>query len=68
MIGLWIARYRDNRRLTLFHLVESEIATRKVTRCGRQLDEIEGTALAPVQNPPSSEYACYHCKTRPGVQ
>jgi hypothetical protein len=62
MIGLWVARYRGERRLTLFHYVESEIADRKVTNCGRQLGEKPGTTLNPVTTPPSKDVSCYQCQ------
>ena len=37
LIGQWIARYREGKRITTYHFVESKIADRIVTRCGRQL-------------------------------
>lgn len=62
MIGLWIARFADGgNRLTLWHLVESEIANRKVTKCGRQMATNEGSVLAPLVAPPSSAEACFWC-------
>lgn len=65
MIGLWIARFTDKgdetRQLTQWHLVESEIADRKVTHCGRQMGDLPGTALAPVVAPPSLDVTCKRC-------
>ena len=61
-IGLWMSRLRGDRRLTLWHLVESTIEDRMVMRCGRQLGHIEGTVLAPLMAPPTSTEACYWCK------
>lgn len=64
MLGLWIARFADyghGRRLTLWHLVESEIADRKVTRCGKQMAAREGTVLAPLVAPPTADVTCFWC-------
>lgn len=61
MIGLWICRLQGTRAITKWHYVESEIQDRKVTRCGRQMDEIEGTALAPLITPPTIDAACKSC-------
>lgn len=64
MIGLWVARFADDgygNRLTKWHLVESEIADRKVTKCGRQMGERTGTVLAPLVAPPTSDVACKAC-------
>ena len=65
MLGLWVARYAGDKRLTLFHRVESEIVDRKVVRCGRELGHIDGTILTPVQSAPA-DLSCYHCKSRAG--
>lgn len=69
MLGLWIARFTNRgkegtepRRLTLWHFVESEIEDRKVTACGRQMGDIEGTVLAPLVAPPTVHVACHACK------
>jgi hypothetical protein len=64
MIGLWLARFADDghgNRLTKWHLVESEIADRRITRCGREMGDIEGTVLAPLMAPPTQYEACYFC-------
>ena len=64
MIGLYVARFTDSddpKRLTRYHFVESEIAERKVTHCGRQLGHIEGTVMAPVVTPPPGQ-GCERCK------
>lgn len=37
-IGQWAARFKGDRQVTTWHKVESEIATRLVTNCGRQLE------------------------------
>jgi hypothetical protein len=63
MIGLWIARFADSghgNRVTKWHLVQSEIMDRKVTKCGRQMGDIEDTVLAPLISQPTP--ACYWCK------
>jgi hypothetical protein len=48
-IGLWIARGVDDGEatpeITKWHLCESVIADRKVTRCGREMGEIAGTYI-----------------------
>lgn len=60
MIGSWVARSKGDVRLTKAHLVESEIADRKVTRCGRQLGERQDTELVEVHDPAVSE-RCQRC-------
>lgn len=64
MIGAWVARWRERssglRIVTRYHLVESEIAGRQVTRCGRQLAPRDGTELAFATEPPVSE-RCTRC-------
>ena len=65
MQGLWVARFADHGhgdRLTKWHLVESEIADRKVTHCGRQMGAIEGTVLASLVAPPTASVACTPCR------
>lgn len=64
MIGLWIARFTDlplSRPLTKWHLVESEIEERKVTKCGRQMGERKGTLLAPLMAAPTARVTCKGC-------
>ena len=64
MIGLWVARFvdrLDGALLTKFHYVESEIADRKVTHCGRQLGDIPGTVLAPLLKPSTTQDTCSDC-------
>lgn len=48
-IGQWLARHR---RGSMRHIVESEIADRVVTRCGRQmaLQDASGRGLAPFED------------------
>ena len=51
-------------RLTRWHLVESVIAGREVTRCGRQLADRDGTevqAQADVPQATSLVDACLRC-------
>lgn len=62
LLGLWIARFSDATRLTQWHYVESEIAGRQITHCGRQLAERPGTALAPLVAPPSVDATCKRCQ------
>jgi hypothetical protein len=61
-IGLWMARLQGESRITKWHLIESTIADRQITRCGRELRHIDGTVLAPLMAPPTSTDACYFCK------
>jgi hypothetical protein len=61
LIGTWIARFADTRQLSKWHLVESLIADRKVTHCGRQMGDRPGTSLAPVVTPPSPDVTCKRC-------
>lgn len=66
MIGLWVARFADEGdggRRTKWHLVESEIEDRKVTKCGRQLGQRDGTVIAPLVAPPTAADACQRCRT-----
>lgn len=63
MIGAWVARFTDEElpeRLTKDHLVESEIADRKVTRCGRQLAPIEDTLIVELVDSPVGN-RCMRC-------
>lgn len=39
-IGNWIARFHGERRLTDWHLVDSTIEDRAVTRCGREMHRV----------------------------
>lgn len=41
MIGQWVARFQGNRRRTRWHYVESDIAARVVTRCGREMNRVQ---------------------------
>lgn len=64
MIGSWVARAigPDSalRYVTKFHLVESQIADRQITRCGRQLHPRDGYALVWDEYPqPGSR--CLYC-------
>lgn len=59
MIGSYVVRFRGARALTMAHLVESEIADRKVTRCGRQLGPKEGTTIEVVE--PTLHSRCWQC-------
>lgn len=62
MIGVWIARYRNDQSMTRAHLVESEIAGREVTRCGRQLPPLLGTEVREA----AGVAACKRCGPRAG--
>jgi hypothetical protein len=46
VIGSWVTRVRVLVPQTKAHYVESVIADEPVTRCGRRLRPIEGTAFA----------------------
>ena len=62
VIGHWVARRTvTGRRTTRRHLVESAIAEEPVTRCGRRLGHIEGTAIGPA---PYGEL-CAVCAAKP---
>jgi hypothetical protein len=39
-IGNWVARFKGQRRITQWHLVESVIEDRAVVRCGREMDRV----------------------------
>lgn len=71
-IGTWVARFaygaRATRRVTRWHLVESEIADRKVTRCGRELGDRDPNSglLSPERvgltaQPPEAD-RCRYCR------
>jgi hypothetical protein len=62
LIGFFVARFKGEQRLTRYHLVESEIADRKITRCGRQLHHQEGTSLTVIVGPPPSDTGCKRCQ------
>ena len=58
--GQWVARHKDGHRITKWHYIESEIADREITRCGRQMKARAGTIIqASVDLPP--EDACEIC-------
>ena len=59
--GQWVARYKDGHRVTKFHFVESEIADREITRCGRQMKARNGTVIQMSVDIPSGEDACSIC-------
>jgi hypothetical protein len=68
-VGLWVARGvdsgADTPEITKWHLCESVIADRKVTRCGRQMGDIEGTYIVGwgqgVENL-TAELRCKRCR------
>ena len=60
LIGAWVTRVRVLVPVTMPHLVESVIADEPVTRCGRRLRTIEGTAFAYTFDEP--ERPCSICK------
>lgn len=37
-VGLWAARLKGNRQVTAWHRIESEIASRYITKCGREME------------------------------
>lgn len=59
--GQWCARYKDGHRLTKYHFIESEIADREVTRCGRQMKTRAGTVMQIAIDIPVGEDACEIC-------
>lgn len=70
-IGQWVARFRTRHdgtpgeRTTRWHLVESVIAGREVTKCGRQLGDKAGTtveAQADVPQATTLDDACERCQ------
>lgn len=67
-IGQWVARFavRKDRsmgeRLTRWHLVESVIAGREVTRCGRQLGDREGTEVQAQADVPDASNIADQCQ------
>ena len=65
LIGLYTARYRGETRITQYHLIESLIADRRITHCGRQLGERDGTSLTVVVAPPAAE-TCKRCVPKAG--
>jgi hypothetical protein len=70
-IGQWVARFKVRKdgsigeRLTAWHLVESIIAGRAVTKCGRQLGDRPGTEVQAQADVPDANTlvdACERCK------
>jgi len=59
-IGQYVRRQRNVSYLTLPHLVESVIDDEPVTRCGRRLRAIEGTAF--VYRPVFPARTCEGCE------
>lgn len=61
LIGQFVQRYHAGKPTTRAHYVESEIAERVVTRCGRQMGkEMSSGVLFVVLDP---EDRCRQCKT-----
>lgn len=63
-IGLWTARFAGERQVTLWHRVESEIADRLVTRCGRELPRRNDRGLLLTETDPGYD-ACAQCDPSP---
>lgn len=74
-IGTWIARFvygaHATRRVTLWHMIESEIEDRKVTRCGRELGDRDPDSalfsperLGLTAQPPEAQ-RCRYCQGVP---
>lgn len=68
MIGAWVARFRPDStsRRTRWHLVESEVAERVVTRCGREMNlRQRGGELRPqsavADAPVLGDDRCHYC-------
>ena len=59
LIGQYVRRHRNGDWTTLPHLVESIIDDEPVTRCGRRLRAIEGTAF--VYRPVFPARTCVWC-------
>ena len=70
-LGAWVARFailQDGTlgaRLTQWHLVQSDIAGREITKCGRQLGTRDGTEVWPQANVPDAavlgDDRCKYC-------
>lgn len=61
LVDQLVARFDGEVAITRAHLCESEIADRKVTRCGRQLAERAGTEIRVAPGVP----ACRVCHRQP---
>jgi hypothetical protein len=59
-IGWWTARFADTRQLTLWHLVQSEIEDRLITKCGRQMHK--RTERGHLLTATLPETACLRCR------
>lgn len=60
LIGSWVTRVRDLVSVGKAHRCESIVADEPVTRCGRRLRTIEGTAFAYTFDEPADP--CTVCK------
>jgi hypothetical protein len=60
VIGQWAARFIGELQRTRWHLVESEIAERLVTHCGRQMPQRNGNGYLLTDAAPSSG-KCERC-------
>ena len=63
-IGLWVARFKGERQITLWHLIESEIEDRVVTNCGRQMTRRSQRGMLLVESAPGYD-ACHPCQPEP---
>jgi len=62
LLGQWVARSRKGKRVTASHFVESEIAARVVTRCGRQMGQASKRGILFVDVRPGGR--CEQCTKR----
>ena len=63
MIGQWFGRFYNGTDTLRgkWHLAESEIAGRLITRCGRQLPDREDTETR-WDSGPADDDRCYQCR------
>ena len=60
-LGKWVARYKGELRVTKFHYVETEIANREYSRCGRQFRPRAGTEIRASSAVTPSDDLCEQC-------
>lgn len=61
LIGVWTARFQGEVQRTRWHVIESEIADRLVTHCGRQLPHRNGNGLLLTDPSPPPTMKCERC-------
>lgn len=61
LIGSWTARFAGDRQVTLWHQVESQVADRLVTHCGRELHSKTAKGRLVIRELGEGDVVCLGC-------